>query len=96
MTGVTGRPRQGPQGLGYTNIHFHWSCLNLETNISERASRYALGINEMTGVTGRPRQPGNQAGLGRPRQHGMQQGRLADWQAGSLLWQPGCIRNGSG
>ena len=45
-----------PQGLGCTNIHFYWTCLDLKTNISERASRYALGINEMTGVTGRPRQ----------------------------------------
>ena len=40
-----------PQGLGYTNIHFHWTCLDLETKISERA----LGKNEMTGMTGRPR-----------------------------------------
>ena len=30
----------------------------MKTKISERASKYALGKNEMTGVAGRPRQPG--------------------------------------
>ena len=40
----------------------------METEISERASKYILGKNEMTGVTGRPRQdPGN---------------RKAGWQTG--------------
>ena len=55
------------QGLGYTNIHFNWTRLDLETKIG-RVSKYVLGKNEMTGVAGRPRQPrrprqgpGNQA-----------------------------------
>ena len=67
--------------LGYTNtIYFHWTCLDLETNISERSSKYALGKNEMTGVTGRPRQPGRpRQAQARPRQHGS---RKAGWQTG--------------
>ena len=80
--------------MAYTSIHFNWTCLDMEIKTSERNSNYVLGKNEMTGVAGRPRQPG------RPRQGPGSRaagiGRLADWQAGSLLWQPGCIRNGSG
>ena len=48
MTGVTGRPRQGPQGLGYTNIHFHWTCsLNLETNDFNPCIKSAFILNTM-------------------------------------------------
>ena len=52
----------------------------MKTKISERASKYALGKNEMTGVAGRPRQPGRpRQGPGRPRQNGS---RKAGWQTG--------------
>ena len=97
---------QGGTFILDSRVHYNWPGLDMKTKISERASKYALGKNEMTGVAGRPRQPGRpRQGPGRPRQAqagpgkmvaGRQAGRLADWQAGSLLWQPGCIRNGSG
>ena len=42
---------QGGTFILDSRVHYNWPGLDMKTKISERASKYALGKNEMTGDT---------------------------------------------